>query len=70
MNENGLFDVVEVQELETLSKVNYLLSAGWKLLATYSYAPYVGEPQNCRLAYSVGRPSSVEPIKDPEFFRE
>ena len=70
MNENSLFDIVEVRELETISKVNYLLSAGWKLVAAYSYAPYVGEPQNCRLAYSVGRPSSIEPINDPEFFRE
>ena len=70
MAETHMLDIAEVQELEAISKVNSLLSNGWKLLATYSYAPYVGEPQNCRLVYSVGRPISIAPIEDPDFFRE
>lgn len=62
MDTNNLFDIVEVKEIDTIGKVNQLLASGWKLLATYSYAPYVGEPQNCRLCYSLGRPSSVDPL--------
>lgn len=70
MSDSSLFDIVEVKEIERTSEVNGLLSNGWKLLATYSYAPYIGEPQNCRLVYSVGRPSSVAPAKAPDLFIE
>mgnify|MGYP005826615727 CR=1 FL=1 len=70
MGDSSLFDIVEVKETEETSELNGLLSNGWKLLATYSYAPYIGEPENRRLVYSIGRPSSVAPAKAPDPFIE
>ena len=65
MGENVLFDIAEVRELDDPDIVNQLLTAGWKLLAAYTRIPYQDEPQNLRLIYSVGRPSSIPPVSDP-----
>ncbi len=65
-NATNMFDIVEVKESEKLSEVNRLLSSGWKLLTTYPFTPYAGEPQNCSLCYSLGRPASVRPLPKPE----
>ena len=56
---DNLMNITQVKEVENVGQVNTLLTEGWKLLATYSYAPYVGEPTNLRLVYSLGLPEKL-----------
>lgn len=56
MSDIALLDIKKVTETEDVNEVNELLSQNWKLLATYTYVPYVDTPAGQHLVYSLGLP--------------
>lgn len=55
MATDGLISIKEIKETNDVAEVNSLLAAGWKLVATHTYVPFMGVPENQELYYSLGR---------------
>ena len=62
MDKQDFLDVAEVTESDQTHDVNLLLSAGWRLLNTYTSG--AGSPGECTV-YALGWPRSAGPVVNP-----
>lgn len=56
MSDISLLDIKKVMETSDVDEVNRLLSENWRILATYTYIPYLDTPTSECLIYSLGFP--------------